>query len=97
MSVATFTCKGQSKEGERRYQVKLLKDAQFSKLDLNDPGAVRRPPGREVWRQGWVRGHFPGRRGIWDLVGGALNMMLGSRLVSYRRDDTLPREANITP
>ena len=38
---------------------------------------------RALWKQGTVRGHMPGPRGAWDLVGGALKVLIGPRLTEY--------------
>lgn len=88
LSTATFACVGQATEdvpalgvrkGERVYRVRLLKDAEFGgpKTDQDDVHLA------QVWREDTVRGHMPGPRGVWDLVGGALRVMLGSRLSPY--------------
>ena len=81
------------KRGERRYRVRLLKGTRFGGLgddvDVN-PHLVSKS---KVWREGTVRGHLPGgrgraARGTWDLIGGALKALLGSRLDPYVNDDT---------
>ncbi len=74
------------REGERAYRVRLLKGVQFG--GPNDDADVRPDlvPASKVWRQGIVRGHRPnGRpaRGAWDIVGGALKVLLGNRLNPY--------------
>ncbi|MCI0347116.1 MAG: hypothetical protein L0221_17020, partial [Chloroflexi bacterium] len=68
------------KQGERAYRVRIFKDAQFGGPGLDDD--LGHAP---VWRQGFVRGHIPGvgRRGTWDLLGGALGVLLKGRLDPY--------------
>ena len=80
LSVATFTCMGQSAvPGDRLYRVRLYRDAQFGGPTAKGPLASA-----STWRVGLVRGHVPGRRGVWDLVGGAISALLGERLTGYR-------------
>ncbi len=56
-------------------------------VQFGDPKDGERPENGPLWRSGAVRGHFPGRRGEWDLVAGALRQVLGlARLVTYRAD-----------
>lgn len=96
---ATFDCQGEAtrdapelgvRQGERGYRVRLLKGPRFGGPG---EGAEVRPQyvqKRKVWKEGFVRGHLPGRRGEWDLIGGALRVLLGSRLnpyVSYAPSD----------
>jgi hypothetical protein len=86
LSVATLSLLGQAAadrpdlgvlRGERAYRVRLSKDTQFGGPDgLSLPLAG-------VWRQGTVRGHLPGPRGGWDLLGGALRCLLHGRLHAY--------------
>ena len=87
LSIASLACIGVARQddaalgirrGERAYHVKLYKDVQFGGPD--GTGALQSAP---VWREGWVRGHIPGARGISDLVGGALKLLLGRRLSAY--------------
>jgi len=75
---------GVHRRGERWYRVRLLKGGRFGGPGPDDDPRPHAVPERQVWKEGWVRGHFPGRRGEWDLIGGALKLMLGSRLNSYR-------------
>lgn len=98
ISLATLACTGVAQRdepsenvvvGERRYDVRLFKDVAF--------GGPSGPPLKDsqVWRQGSVQGHLPGPRGAWDLLGGALNTLLGPRLKKYRGSvvgTELPRE-----
>lgn len=85
LAVGTWACVGQARRddpalgvraGERAYQVTLFKDVSFG-----GPALPTRSGG--VWRSGNVRGHFAGARGVWDLVGGGLRELLGTRLRSY--------------
>lgn len=73
------------KRGERAYRVRLFKDAEFGGPTTLDELRDCVSSGRKVWREFGVRGHMPGPRGVWDLVGGALREGLGSRLNDYRR------------
>ena len=72
------------KKGERAYRVRLLKMPQFGGPDGSDQGRVQHPAAHDIWREGYIRGHQPGPRGAWDLLGGALNVLLGSRLRDYK-------------
>ena len=83
LSQAAIDCQGVHEEtGERRYRVRIAKGVQFG-----GPKDGERPENGPLWRSGAVRGHFPGRRGEWDLVAGALRQVLGlARLVTYRAD-----------
>jgi hypothetical protein len=65
--------------GERAYKVRLFKDTAFGGPD-GAAGLEHAP----VWREGRIRGHIPGSRGTWDLVGGALRELLGERLRPYK-------------
>jgi hypothetical protein len=86
LSIATLSLLGQAAadrpdlgvvRGERAYRVRLFKDTQFGGPDgLSLPLAG-------VWHQGTVRGHLPGPRGGWDLLGGALRCLLHGRLDAY--------------
>lgn len=90
LGAALIDCLGQAakelpeqglREGERAYRVRLLKMPRFggpSEEQLTQP-----PRKRDIWREGFVRGHLPGKRGTWDLLGGALREMLGGRLKPY--------------
>ena len=73
---------GVTRVGERAYTVRLLRDVEFGGPDGSDPVALR---AGTVWREGSVRGHTPGvgQRGTWDLLGGALKVLLGNRLNQY--------------
>lgn len=86
LGVATFSCIGQMPTGERAYNVRLFKAPEYGGPGPNDVERLQAPKQRDVWREGTIRGHFPGRgkRGTWDLLGGALRSMLGSRLDGYR-------------
>lgn len=94
LSVAAIDLLGQANEdrpeigvrkGERRYRVRLFKDTSFHGPDGSKDLPVSE---RALWKHGTVRGHMPGPRGAWDLVGGALRVLLGSRL-----DDYVPGES----
>ncbi len=77
MASLWLACQGQDQAtGERSYKVALGKDKAFK-------GRPRDPQG-PVWRRGFIAGHRAGPRGVWDLVGGALGVLLGSRLHGYR-------------
>lgn len=89
VSLATLACLGQATRddaalgvhaGERAYEVKLYKDTSFGGPAALEPRARCRGA---VWRSGRVHGHFPGKRGGWDLLGGALQALLGVRLRGY--------------
>ena len=90
LSVGTIACVGVARAadaargiraGERAYQMRLLKDTSFGGPDGADPEALHTAP---VWRAGGVRGHLPGPRGAWDLLGGGLRVLLGARTNDYR-------------
>jgi len=77
---------------DRVYVVQILKDA------THIPGGAERlagplpPRPREIWRSARIGGHVVGRpgpaaRGVWDLVGGALKVILGRRLAPYRDEN----------
>ncbi len=84
LSVATLVCCGARPDGERAYIVRLLKDATFGGPTTTETeSAIRDPDARKVWRIGQIRGHYPGARGVWDLLGGALRQLVGDRLGSY--------------
>ena len=80
LAIGTLACISQNQAGQRTYRVRLYKDTAFGgpdgSGDLHDG---------QIWREGIVGGHVPGRRGGWDLLGGALRLMLGPRLNPYRR------------
>jgi len=89
LSVATLTCLGEARadapeqgirKGERMYRIRVFKDVAF-----NGPDGSTDLAEAPVWREGIVRGHVPGRRGGWDLLGGALRLLLGDRLDDYKR------------
>lgn len=97
LAQSTFVCLGEARrdcpargilEGERAYDVAVLKGPRFGGPE---DGADVRPSAiapRQVWREGRVRGHHPrgpGRhsRGEWDLIGGALKVLLGRRIRTY--------------
>lgn len=77
--------------GERRYGVRIFKGERFGGPG-DDVDVSGKQPKRTVWKEGTVRGHRPraGRRsrGEWDLVGGALKVLLGNRLDDYTEDDS---------
>lgn len=85
------------RQGERAYRVRLLKMPQFGGPDGSDPERLRAPRASDVWREGYVRGHQPGPRGAWDLLGGALAVLLGSRLGGYVRYGGAPAPARDAP
>lgn len=73
------------KVGPGSYRIRLLKDAAFG--GPTEATREKVSDSRNVWKSGFVSGHFPGARGAWDLLGGALNAVLGERIVSYRRGE----------
>lgn len=82
---------GTVKKGERRYRVRLLKGTLFGGPGDGDDVRPDNVPRSKVWKEAMVRGHRPdGRgsaaRGVWDLVGGALKVILGRRLSPYVLD-----------
>ena len=88
LSQASIACIGEASQdqgdvrrGERAYRVRLFKDTSFR--GPRDGEDLARLPRSKVWREGTVRGHRPGQRGAWDLVGGALQVLLGRRLRPY--------------
>lgn len=92
MSVAAIDLLGQAnadrpeigvRKGERRYRVRLFKDTAFGGPDAS--GDLTNAP---VWRGGRVRGHIAGRRGVWDLIGGAIKVLLRDRLDDYVEGDS---------
>lgn len=97
LSLAALSCIGQANAnapehgvvlGERRYHVRLFKDVAFG-------GPTDGPfTERHIWRSGIVRGHLPGKRGVWDLLGGALHHLLGPRLDGYKAETA---QGNDTP
>lgn len=77
------------RKGERAYRVTLLKDTQFGGPKDGDEIRPVLVDSGKVWRNGRVRGHMPkatgaDARGVWDLIGGALKVLLGNRLERYR-------------
>jgi hypothetical protein len=87
LSVATLSLLGQAAadrpdlgvvHGGQAYRVRLFKDTQFG-----GPDGSGELPLSSTWRQGTVRGHLPGPRGGWDLLGGALRCLLHGRLHAY--------------
>jgi hypothetical protein len=91
VSVAAIDLLGQANEdrpdigvrkGERRYRVRLFKDVEFGGPDASGDLPAT------TWRTGRVRGHLPGRRGVWDLIGGALKVVLRDRLDDYVEGDS---------
>lgn len=85
LSVATFTCvHADPATGERSYEARILKDAEFIHGgSLTDPNFVRSPGISNLWRIRRVGGHVPGRRGTWDLIGAFLAGVLGDRIKGY--------------
>jgi len=76
-------------KSERMYRVQILKDTEFGGPG---DGAVIHPDAvseSQVWRAEMVRGHRLGHgasaRGVWDLVGGALKVLLRGRLAPYKK------------
>lgn len=95
MLVATFSLRDIARHGAgaaRSYVVRLLKDADFipgGEARFSSPVTYSTPTRRDVWREGSVTGHVTGlggaqARGAWDLIGGSLKVLLGSRLDGYR-------------
>lgn len=84
VSVGTFGLVNVAKNKVRTYHVRLLKEPRFGgPTDSAPPARISQPHPRSVWRQGIVTGHRPGPRGAWDLVGGALRVLLDRRLADY--------------
>lgn len=90
LGAALIDCQGQAvkdlpeqgvRRGERAYRVRLLKMPRFG--GPSEEQLTQTPRKRDIWRTGFVRGHLPGKRGTWDLIGGALREMLGRRLDPY--------------
>ncbi len=94
LGAGAFDCQGVAshddhergvRKGERWYRVRLTKMPRFG-----GPGpeeleqALRSGLKKHLWKTELVRGHMPGQRGTWDLIGGALKLMLGRRLQPYR-------------
>ncbi len=87
LTQATLSCVGEATrdlpeagvtKGSRAYRVVLHKDTAFG-----GPGEDADLRGARPWKTGTVVGHRPGPRGVWDLLGGALRAVLGSRLDGY--------------
>lgn len=87
LGAAALDCIGRS-GGERRYRVRLLKMPEFKGPEEHElREALTRGLKKHIWREGFVRGHRPGPRGTWDLLGGSLRELLSERLASYRAFD----------
>lgn len=92
-AIATMALVEES-EGVRTYEVRLLKDTRFGgpnvEVPAMDPDLIEQIVNPSaVFRAARVTGHRSGARGVWDLIGGVLKVMLGNRLSSYaaaRRD-----------
>lgn len=87
LGAATLALTGVS--NTRSYDVRLLKDTSFAGPSTDEAIHAAACAG-PVWRRGEVRGHRPGDRGIWDLLGAALHKVLGRRLQSYDGELTTP-------
>jgi len=95
ISAATLTCVGRLPEDDpstglaantRLYRLTILKGESFGGPGLEAlPTKARSPHHSDVWRKAHVGGHRPGRRGLWDVLGGALGSVLGGRLTDYRK------------
>ena len=95
ISAATLTCIGRIPDDDRPtgliantrlYRLTILKGVDFGGPGLESlPTTARSPHHTDVWRKTHVGGHQPGRRGLWDVLGGALQSALGGRLVDYRK------------
>lgn len=81
IGLAALALQGVTPEGVRSYAVKLFKAPEFGG-PATDEALLNTPA---VWRQGFVTGHVAGPRGTWDLIGGALKVMLGERLNFYKK------------
>lgn len=105
LSIGTIDLLGQANEdrpdigvrkGERRYRVRLFRDTMFG-----GPDGSKDLRGEKVWKQGTVRGHVPGKRGAWDLIGGALKVLCGDRLWEYVQGESeeprAPAESTAIP
>lgn len=84
MGAATFALEEIESDGKRAYKVTLLKNPNFGGPVESELAEHYDNP-RKIWRQGRIRGHAYPQRGAWDLIGGALREMLGSRLRDYKR------------
>lgn len=78
--------------GERSFDVTFFKlpdhggpDAGVGVVRPEVATAIKARNPRDVWQKMAVRGHFPARLGIFDLVCGAGKVILGDRLGSYRQ------------
>lgn len=92
LTQATITCTGVREDG-RTYKARLFKDVQFGGPDDGVVEARVRPlPKRQVWRTVTIRGHQPGRRGVWDVLGAVLREALGTRLDDYTPDTVTAAE-----
>jgi hypothetical protein len=83
IGLAALALQGVTPEGVRSYVVKLFKAPEFGGPATDE--AVLSDPA--VWRQGVVTGHVAGPRGTWDLIGGALKVLLSERLNSYKKGE----------
>ena len=102
LTQATIDFQGEAKQdgdgivrGERAYRVQLLKETMFNGPREGDEIRPSIVSGEKVWKGGFVRGHFPGvgKRGTWDLIGGALKVLLGERLDRYQHTSKVELEA----
>ena len=87
LSQATLALTEVDPSGRRSYDVRLWKDRAVGGPSASE---LREAPASKIWRRGRVGGHLPGgrgaaARGVWDLVGGALRVLLAERLDGYVR------------
>lgn len=96
ISSAIINCIGQHREdGDRAYVARLMKDPEFGgPKDSAELAEVtealsqgQEPAKRRVYKSTRIRGHKPGPRGVWDLIGGILKVLMGSRLKPYRKPE----------
>lgn len=92
LGIATLALVEVMPTGERAYDVRFWKaptagglDVGCGELSADVVEAIISPRPTAIWRRGQVRGHWPLRLGVWDVIGGAAKVLLGDRLTDYRR------------
>jgi hypothetical protein len=93
IGIATFSLVGLHQATKSRgYDVVLFKAPQFGGPGPDEVERIKARRRKDVWRTGRVAGHTPGvgKRGTWDLIGGALNVLLGRRLQQYFKAEDSP-------
>jgi hypothetical protein len=86
IGLATFSLVGRHLPSDTRgYDVMLLKAPTYGGPNADEVDRIKNPYMRDIWRRIGVVGHTPGRgkRGTWDLIGAALQLVLGRRLAQY--------------